>query len=167
MADRGWERGFVKPAVGATSRETLRFDATAAGLDAAQAHVDRLLRVEDLLLQPYLASVETAGEISMVFVEDTMTHAVRRIPVAGDYRTQDDFGAADEPTTITDAERAVGERALAEVGHDVLYARVDLLRGGDGAPLLLELELVEPSMFFRHAPHAADRLAEALGRRLG
>ncbi len=155
---RGWRRAFIKPCVGATSRETLRFD---AGDPAAQRHADRLLAGEDLMLQPYLPRVETDGEVSAIFIDGELTHSVRKVPVAGDYRVQDDFGARDFPIDCPDV--ALAKRAVQAVGRNLIYARADFLAGADGL-LLTELELVEPSLFFRHGRHAADRLADAVFR---
>ena len=167
LAERGWERGFLKPCVGATARETLRFAREECA--RAQAHVDRLLASEDLMLQPYLDTVEREGELSIVFVEGEPVHGVRKVPVAGDYRVQDDFGAADEPWAFTEAEGALAARIVAQVEARfgrLLYARVDFLRSAEGELLLNELELVEPSLFLRHGPDTAARLADALLERL-
>lgn len=168
MARHGWQRGFVKPQIGAAASGTLRFDADAAGLRAAQAHVDALLATHDLMLQPYLASVETEGELSAVWIDGAVTHGVRKVPVPGDYRVQDDYGAHDEPFAFDAAGRELVERILAALPFDEspLYARVDLLRDDDGALKLNELEIVEPSLFFRHGPAAAERLARALLQRV-
>ncbi len=176
---RGWREGFVKPCVGATARETLRVPATAAGLAAGQAHVDRLLAHEDLMLQPFLPAVLARGEWSAVFVDGRITHCVRKIPVPGDYRVQDDFGAKDEPYAPSAAERALAEQAMAAVPRcsgpgagavadaaPLLYGRADFLWRDDGGCVLTELELVEPSLFFRHGHAAATALVTALLRRL-
>jgi glutathione synthase/RimK-type ligase-like ATP-grasp enzyme len=120
-----------------------------------------------MLLQPYLGSVETAGERSAIFIDGAFSHAVRKVPVPGDYRVQDDFGAEDRPVELTAGERRLARAAVAAAGGDLLYARVDLLADDRGRPRLSELELVEPSLFFRHHPAAAERLAGALLRRLG
>jgi len=176
MRATGWRQGFVKPCVGATARETLPFAADAAGCQRAQAHVDRLLPHEDLMLQPFLAAVLSRGEWSAIFVDGAITHCVRKIPVPGDYRVQDDFGARDEPYTPTPAERALALQAMAVVqsrggpcpgadGQPLLYGRADFLWADDGGCVLTELELVEPSLFFRHGPHAANALVAALRRR--
>ena len=174
----GWREAFLKPCVGATARETLRVPVTPAGLAAAQAHVDRLLPAEDLMLQPFLAAVLMRGEWSAIFVDGACTHCVRKVPVPGDYRVQDDFGARDEPYAPTPAERALAERVMAlaprclgtEPGAGrwpLLYGRVDFLWTDAGDCVLTELELVEPSLFFRHGPAAAEALARALQRRVG
>ena len=124
------------------------------------------------MLQPYRESVETEGELSLVVVDGEATHGVRKIPVPGDYRVQDDFDASDVPHEFAADERAAllevvvaAERELAMPTGSLLYARVDVLRAPDGGLDLNELELVEPSLFFRHRAAAAERLAEALLRR--
>ena len=166
LTRQGWQRAFLKPVIGASARETLRFDATESGLRTARAHLDRLLANESMILQPYLPSVETEGELSTIFIDGQLTHAVRKVPVPGDYRVQDDYGASDRPATLSDAEQALAHGIMDQVEGECLYGRVDLLRDNDGRLKLTELELVEPSMFFRHCPAAADRLAAALCRRL-
>jgi len=164
LEERGWRRGFLKPAVGAAARATMRFDAAQAG--RAQRHLERLLECEDMMLQPYLASVESEGEISAVFIDAELTHAVRKIPVPGDYRVQDDFGARDEPRTLSPGELALARHAVQAAPGPVLYARADFIRDDAGDLRVTELELVEPSLFFRHGRHAAARLADALIQRL-
>lgn len=182
VREAGFDRVLIKPLIGATARETLRARCDRAEeLAAAQAHVDRLVLGggEDLVVQPYLEAVEDEGELSIVAFADasgrwSMSHGVRKQPVPGDYRVQDDFGAHDEPWPISTEARALAERSLAALcdrfmGQDMaapLYARVDMLRTAGGDLVLNELELVEPSLFFRHAPQAADRLAEAFLARL-
>ncbi|MCB9682869.1 MAG: hypothetical protein H6733_15485 [Alphaproteobacteria bacterium] len=165
LAAHGWTRAFLKPVVGSTAWETLRFDASADGVASAQAHLARV--GVDMMLQPYLATVEDVGEWSVIVIDGAATHAVRKVPVAGDYRVQDDFGAHDEPLPLTPALDAFAARALAAAGAHLgraapfLYARVDVLHH-DGGLVLNELEVIEPSLFFRHGPHAAGRLADAL-----
>jgi len=177
VAANGIREGFLKPCVGATARETLRFAVDAAGLALAQAHVDRLLPHEDLMLQPFLRRVTERGEWSAIFVDGRITHCVRKVPVPGDYRVQDDFGAHDERYEPTPGERATAERVMAIAtarggpcsaagGLPFLYGRADFLWDDAGACVLTELELVEPSLFFRHAPAAADALADAWLARL-
>lgn len=162
LTERGWDKAFLKPVIGSTARETLRFDATEDGIDLATRHLDRLLAGESMMLQPYLANVETEGELSVIFIDGQVSHCVRKIPVPGDYRVQDDFGASDEPVEMSASDLALARSIVAKVDWPWLYARVDFLRDRDGRLRLSELEMVEPSMFFRHCPTAPDRLAEAL-----
>ena len=85
------------------------------------------------------------------------------MPVPGDYRVQDDFGAKDSLIDFPDV--ALARRAVGAVGRALLYARADFLVSDDGLQLT-ELELVEPSLFFRHAPHAGGVFADAITRLL-
>lgn len=163
LAERGWSRGFLKPVFGQAARETLRFHATPEGLAEAARHLDRMLASEPMMLQPYLPAVEVEGERSGIYFAGQLSHAVQKVPVPGDYRVMDDFGASDLPTELDAAALAVCTRTLAALPRRLAYARVDLLRDADGAWVVTELELVEPSLFFRHAPsEAADRLIDAL-----
>lgn len=169
MEERGWRRAFFKPVVGATARATGRV--LSGGLEAAQAQLDAWLEDEDMMVQPYLPAVEEEGELSVIVVDGEPTHAVRKVPVPGDYRVQDDFGAHDEPIALAEDLGALAALALGEaralLGRELLYGRVDALRMPDGALVLNELELVEPSLFLRHGPEAAGRLVDRLIARVG
>jgi glutathione synthase/RimK-type ligase-like ATP-grasp enzyme len=169
----------VKPAVGAGSLDTGRYRADDADERALlDAHVGRLVDAgRTVMIQPYLGAVDTAGETALLFVAGpgglAYSHAARKGPmltgpaaaVEGLYKEEEI--TAREPS---DAERAVAERALAAVpgGTDrLLYARVDLIPDDDGHPVLLELELTEPSMFLGYATGAAERFAAAIASRAG
>jgi glutathione synthase/RimK-type ligase-like ATP-grasp enzyme len=159
----------VKPAVSAGSQDTERF--TPDEHPAASALVERLHdRGRDVLVQPYVAQVDDRGETALVYLGGRFSHAIRKGAIlAGETETVGGLFAAEQidPRTPTDAELAAGEAALDAVPFDradLLYGRVDLLPGADGAPLVLEVELVEPSLFLRCDDHAADRLAELITR---
>ncbi|MCA9569174.1 MAG: hypothetical protein KC656_15100 [Myxococcales bacterium] len=154
LAERGWGTAFLKPIVGATAEGTLRFD----DASVAEDHVRRL--GGHFLLQPYLATVGDVGERSAIVIGGEVTHAVRKLPVPGDYRVQDDYGATDEPATLTEAELELVAATMRALPEPVAYARVDWLTDDEGQPRLIELELVEPCLFFRHGPGAAERLAD-------
>lgn len=154
-----WPRAFLKPAIGATAEFTLRFATDAHGLAAARAHLAAHPGV--FLLQPYVASVETEGERSAIVVGGAVTHCVRKQPVPGDYRVQDDYGATDTAHEPSGVEQAFVARVVERLPADVAYARIDWLLGPDG-PALIELEAVEPCLFLRHGAAAAERFADAL-----
>jgi glutathione synthase/RimK-type ligase-like ATP-grasp enzyme len=162
LAERGWREAVVKPTVGLGSSGLLRVDPAALADGSAQAHLDGLLANGEAMVQPFLGSLERIGELSLVFFGGAFSHALRKRPPAGEFRVQPYFGALELPATPTAAERAVADAALACVEHDVLYARVDLVAGDDGAPLLMELELIEPSLYFGVDPDAAARFARVL-----
>ncbi len=162
---RGRGRGFIKPQVGACASDTLRFSHDE--LEQAQHFLDSNVH-QDMMVQPYIESVETKGELSAIFIDGEYTHGVQKIPVKGDYRVQDDFGASDTPYTFTDAEIRTMHEVLHHVPNqeDLLYARFDYLLDHEGTLLLNELELVEPSLFFRHCGESAVALANAIVNRV-
>ena len=157
----------VKPAVSAGAHDTARY----APEDAEQAreHAARLLAAgQRVMVQPYLTAVDDVGETALLYCGGDYSHAIRKGPlltgrdavVEGLYKPE-----TIDPREPSPAERAVADAALAEVpggAGRLLYARVDLLPGPDGAPLLLELELTEPSFFLGSASGAADRFARAV-----
>ena len=172
VAEIGSPRAFLKPIVGASAVGAMRFDATAAGVAGAADHAQAFGRSRGWILQPYLQTVERSGEVSAVFLDGAYSHAVRKVPPPGDFRVQDDYGAKDYRAELSRHDIALAGQALAVAGactrqvEPPLYARADFLRDADERLLLVELELVEPSLFFRHAPAAAERLADALLERL-
>ena len=163
----------VKPTISAGSQDTGRYTLPAQSA-LASAHVARLQATgRTAMIQPYLTAVDTAGETALLYFRDpatarlTFSHAARKGPML----TGPDEGKIDPGSEeITSREPShpeltTAEKALSAIPGDpsrLLYARVDLIPGPDGAPMLLELELTEPSLFLRTAPAAAERLAEAI-----
>jgi len=156
-AARGWREVVIKPAVGAGSFETHR---AVADTPEAVAICRRLVADRDVLVQPYMSSVDGYGERALVWIDGAFTHAVRKTP-----RFAADSEQVSEALPITAAERALGEAALAPVRDRLLYARVDVAPGPTGDPLVMELELVEPSLFLLQSPPALERLVAGIRRR--
>lgn len=159
----------VKPAVGAGSRGARHFRGDPSG---ARAHAQALLAEgRDVLVQPYLDRVDDVGETSLLFFNGRYSHAIRKAPLlaANQEATRALFAAerivAREPGADEHAVAAAVLGAL-PFAEPLLYARVDLLRDANGAPVLLELELTEPSLFFAFAPSSAERFVEALAERI-
>jgi glutathione synthase/RimK-type ligase-like ATP-grasp enzyme len=158
----------VKPCVGAGSRGARRFVRSERA--AAIAHAQVLLdQGHSVLVQPYLAAVDQAGETALIYFDGRYSHAIRKGPLLrrGEDATRALFAAEHIGTrTPSDEERDVGKRILAVLPFERLaYARIDLLPSPEG-PQLLELELTEPSLFFATAPGAAARFAAVLAARL-
>jgi hypothetical protein len=147
----------VKPTSGAGARYAARY--TPDDHDTAVRHLARM-HEEGLtaMVQPYLTGIDVSGERALQFFGGRFLHASRKGAVLAPGTAYDDDKVAHpglEPWTPTSAELAVAERALAAVpdGPELLYARVDLVDGADGAdreggePWVMELELVEPNLF--------------------
>jgi glutathione synthase/RimK-type ligase-like ATP-grasp enzyme len=155
----------VKPAVGAGSKDTARYRRTERA--RALAHLESLLSARrSAMLQPYLDAVDAHGETAVVYLGGRFSHAIRKGPLlALDAGLVEGLFA---PEDITPREPEPAEHAVAAAAYRALpfeapvYARIDLVRDARGAPLVLELELTEPSLFFTHAPLSARRFADAL-----
>ena len=155
----------VKPAIGSGSREAERHLRT--DQDATLAHMQRLLVAgQSVMLQPYLDRVDVLGETALIFFDGKYSHSIRKGALL--QRGAPSTRALFAPEKITartpapDELRLAGEALRALPFGQPLYARVDLIRDALGAPCVLELELAEPSLFFAHAPGAAERFSSAI-----
>lgn len=163
-AEQDWNDVVVKPAVSAGSFGTRRFSSLAHA--AGEEHLRALAADRDVLVQRYLPSVEEYGERSLIWIDGAITHAIRKTPrFEGDAES-----VSPVAMDIATAEAALAEQALAAAmdmtGSSLLYARADMAPGRDGQPVLMELELIEPSLFFRQCPAALDRYIAAIRKRL-
>lgn len=166
-----FDQFVIKPTIGAGSRDTARYRRADAG--RALSHLERLVGAEQrsALLQPYLASVDTAGETALIYFGGAASHAIRKGPLL-----RLDSGLVEglfAPEDIRAREPGADERELAAAAYAAipfdapLYARIDMIRDERDAPVILELEMTEPSVFLAHAPGSADRFARALLERCG
>ena len=143
----------LKPQVSAGSHDTRRLAPGETGaLDAPP------------MIQPFLASVAQEGELSLFLFDGRLSHAVAKRAVGGDFRVQPQFGAEIAAVQAPDAAVEVARAALAACPVAPLYARVDLLRDGEGSLRLIELEVIEPDLYLQHAPAAATAFAQAVAR---
>ncbi len=155
-----WADIVVKPAISASAHLTARIASADLRKFVADCGVNG-----DLLVQPYMQEIEHAGEISVVAIAGVLTHAVTKVPRRGDFRVQASFGGTAEPCALNENLRKAAMRVLLSLPTAPTYARVDLLPS-NGTYLLMELEAIEPALFFRHAPEAATRLARYVAQSL-
>ncbi len=154
------EKAILKPAISAGSHETRLFSANEADEVAAQSQ--DLMVQQDLLLQPFLSEIQTAGEVSMLFFNGHFSHAVVKTPVSGDFRIQTQFGGKYVPYTADSELIATGRRVVSAFSDEVLlYARVDGVVC-DSRFLLMELELIEPDLYFDFTTNGKQNYFKAL-----
>lgn len=148
----GDEEVVVKPAIGSGARGAMRGPAGSLA-EGARAAVAK----GALLVQPFVPQIVTEGELSLVYLGGAFSHAVRKTPRAGDYRVQAEHGGALANVVPTAEERRIAELACACAPGKLTYARVDMVAG-----MLMELEVIEPELFLRREPGAAEALAAAV-----
>lgn len=171
-AQRGTEASFldvdfvVKPTVGGGSRGARRFSPDDHA--AAAAHVDALAALgREAMVQPYVESVATVGELDVIVIDGEVSHVVRKHAPINLEATDTRAGPLGvESADPSDLERSVVAATLAAVpfAAPLCFARIDLLSGPYG-PVVIEVELVEPFLYLEHQSSAADDLARAIARR--
>ena len=154
----GTDQLVVKPRVSGGAYRTLRL-ARGERMDGAPEG--------PAMIQPYLPTIETEGETSLLFFGGRLSHVVNKRPVPGEFRVQVQYGggyvALPEPPA---GALALAEATLAAIDEDLLYARIDMAQGPDGRWLLMEAELIEPDFYLGSAPEGGNRFAEAVRTRL-
>ncbi|MFN4084986.1 MAG: RimK family alpha-L-glutamate ligase [Spirosomataceae bacterium] len=153
--DIPWEQVVLKPAISAGSYQTQRVLAQ-----------DLVWPTQgEWLIQPFLPEIQQTGEYSMIFFGDQFSHGVRKKPVEGDFRVQRQYGGQYELFEPDQSQMAAAKRALKAVPSDFLYARVDGVMVS-GAFWLMEIELIEPDLYFEFDPNIAHRLVQALAQKI-
>jgi glutathione synthase/RimK-type ligase-like ATP-grasp enzyme len=161
----GAEEIVVKPVIGANAIGTFRLHRErwwqqAGGLDA-------YFRGRRALVQPFVKAIPREGECSLVYFDGACSHAVRKTPAPDDFRVQEEHGALIEPLVISEELQAVADVAMGGLGQVPLYARVDLVKANDDAGYwIMELELIEPSLYLRMDLGAPGRCADAFVRQV-
>lgn len=152
----------IKPTVSANADDTFRL--RPATPDDALDAIARAFTARAWMAQPFVASVLDPGEFSVFYFEGERSHAIVKRPRDGDFRVQEEHGGIITPITPDPALARAADAVIRALPTVPLQARVDLVGLDDGTFALMELEAVEPSLYFRTHPAAADRFADALAR---
>ncbi len=158
------EEAVLKPCISGAARHTYRLRSD--DRQAWERYLAELTQQESMLVQPFQRRIVEEGEITLVAFDGNVTHAVRKVAKAGDFRVQDDHGGTVYPHQPLEEEIEFAERAMRACSPTPVYGRVDIVRSDSGEMQLMELELVEPELWMRFAPESADRFAEAVVSRL-
>ncbi len=156
----GWTETVIKPTVSGAARHTYRLNPN--NYSEHEALFAELIKEEDFILQPFQKNVLTKGETSHVVIGGEYSHSILKMAKKGDYRVQDDHGGTIHEYTASDSEIAFAEKAVATCDILPLYARVDVIWDNNDQLALIELELIEPELWFRENELAADKLAMAI-----
>lgn len=153
----------VKPTVGANADDTFRLRTDSP---ANWPEVEKIFASKPLMVQPFLESIVTEGEYSLFYFDGVFSHAVRKRPAQGDFRVQEEHGGEIAAYQPSEDLLSAGQLAMSALPEQVLYGRVDLVRLADGNWGVIEIELIEPSLYFPYDPDSIERFTEALDRRL-
>ena len=161
LAQERWQKAVLKPRIAATAYGTFLVtpDTALADEDLAPA------RASGALLQECVPEIVDRGEVSLMYCAGVFSHAVSKRPKPGDFRVQQDFGGLVVPVTPSSELIAFADRVMAMIPAPCLYARVDVVESTRG-PLLMELELIEPELYFLAVPSAAGTFAVAISDKL-
>ncbi len=159
LKDNNWEKAVIKPAISAGSYLTKLFSWSETQ-DIEQEYAP-IATERDLLIQPFMPEIQDIGELSILFFKGEYSHAVIKKPKTGDFRIQSQFGGQYQPYEPDSATIQNAQNITRLFGADLLYARVDgILK--DGKFLLMEVELIEPDLYFDYAPDGKQRYLKAL-----
>ncbi len=155
----------LKPLISASADGTFRLRAGTWRVQEAVLTAE--LNGKAVLAQPFVRAVPDGGEFSLIYFDGMFSHAVRKTPAPGDFRVQEEHGAEIASIVPTEKMLQAGGMAMDAVPEVPLYARVDLVPANDaGGYWLMELELIEPSLYLRMDPEAPRRFADAFVRQV-
>ena len=163
FAIHGTNKVVIKPTVGANAKDT--FVLTEPLNDDRLQMLHQVYAERPFLVQPFIDNIQSEGEYSLFFFGGEYSHAIRKIPKAGDFRVQEEHGADIQPAEPPDALRDIAGSLFNSVRPLPAYGRGDWVRDNDGHFLLMELELIEPSLYLRTDSGAAARFARAFDKR--
>ena len=150
----------IKPCISAGAFHTYKIQKE----EAADREVlfKKLLEEYSIMLQPFQYNIVTKGELSLMVMNGTYTHGILKKAKAGDFRVQDDYGGTVHDYQATPEEITYAENAVKSCPEMPVYARVDVFLDNQNKLALAELELIEPELWFRNHPEAADELARGI-----
>jgi glutathione synthase/RimK-type ligase-like ATP-grasp enzyme len=162
LAAKGWRKAVVKPTISGTSLYTWVVErGDRHGHDTQLA---KLLAQRGMMIQEFMPEI-LDGEWSLVFFGGEFSHAAVKRPKLGDFRVQDEHGGSWAHESPSEDLKAQARHVLNSIDEDLLYARVDgIVR--DGRFVLMELEIIEPMLYFGADAAAAEMFAEKLMERL-
>lgn len=155
-----WTNFILKPAVSGAARHTYKFNTTTVA--EYQEFFADLIASEDMLVQEFQTNILSKGEIAIMVFGGIVSHAILKKARPGDFRVQDDFGGTVHAHKPTAEEIEFAEMVVNQVTPLPAYARVDLMWDNANNLVVSELELIEPELWFRKHPPAAEMLADAV-----
>lgn len=164
LAKKGWEKAVIKPAVSAGSYLTKLFDVATETAEIT-AEYSAIASERDLLVQAFVPEIQTSGELSLLFFNNKFVYSVQKLPKNGDFRVQSQFGGLYSRFEASAELIVQAEKIVKTFSNDLLYARVDGVMQNNRF-LLMELELIEPDLYFNYHEKGEDMFVNALVEKL-
>jgi glutathione synthase/RimK-type ligase-like ATP-grasp enzyme len=155
---------IIKPVISANADFTYRLNK-----ESIKAREDELIKIfknKSYMIQPFMSHILSEGEYSLFYFGGKYSHCILKKPREKDFRVQEEHGGILTSFDPDPHIRAMGEKAIAAIGQDLLYARVDFVRSGANDFALMELELIEPSLYFNMDTKSAQRFVDAFVKRI-
>jgi glutathione synthase/RimK-type ligase-like ATP-grasp enzyme len=152
----GCDEVVIKPAVSAGATGTYRLR------EGEGAAVPEDVHGEPMLIQPFLPSITSVGEYSLILFDGKVSHAVVKRPRRGDFRVQPHLGGSTVRCDPPWGSEPLAAAALAAAPAHATYARIDMVAGESGELMIMEMEMIEPALFLAEAPEGADAFVTAV-----
>lgn len=143
---------IVKPTVSANSLDTII-------TERGNTHVLEVFKDRECMIQPYIHNINTIGEYSVYYFDGEFSHSIIKKPAKGDFRVQEDFGGTQEEIQVNEELLACTDKVLAHFPKNTFYGRVDVVLSDENEYQVMELELIEPGMYFRFCEGSAENFA--------
>jgi len=158
--DCSWDEAVLKPAVSGAGRHTYKI--SEKNLKEFEDIYQSLIKNESMMLQEYQTNITKYGEAAFMVFDGKFSHSIIKKAKKGDFRVQDDFGGSVYHYEASHEEIEFAEKVTACINPLPVYSRVDIIKDNNNKPAIGELELIEPELWFRYHPPAADLLADAV-----
>ncbi|MEP0265048.1 hypothetical protein [Dokdonia sp.] len=158
--EKGWTDVVIKPAIAGTAFHTHKV--MEVKRDSFETLFKKLVSERDMLVQPFQETITSLGEASLMILNGKYTHSILKKAKTGDYRVQGNFGGTVHDYTPTPEEIAFAEKVFSTCDPMPAYGRADIIWDTDGAILLGELEIIEPELWIRNCPEAAEDFADGV-----
>ncbi|MFT5282880.1 MAG: glutathione synthase/RimK-type ligase-like ATP-grasp enzyme [Yoonia sp.] len=122
------------------------------------------MKNRQIMLQAFEKTILDVGEYSLFYFDGEYSHSINKLPASGDFRVQEEHGGQLQSIEPTDAMRALAQRTLNALPENALYARIDMLDTATGLAII-EVELIEPSLYFNMDEESPKRFAQAIAKR--
>ena len=161
----GWSDMILKPCISGTARHTFRLHP--GNISSHESVFNDLIAAESMMLQEFQNQVIDRGEVAFVLFDGKYSHAMLKKAKEGDFRVQDDFGGTVDKYAASEDEIKFAENVVSTCDPVPVYARVDAIWDNNNNLCVSELELIEPELWFRFHPEAAELFADALVNHAG